>query len=179
VVELHRLAGFQGPSQLGRAGRLDPDDPDGRLESSHRRGNSGYKPAATHRHQDVFHRGQRFKDLQPAGPLARDHVEALVGRYHCETSLLRQRPCPFIPYSRSVAGDYDLTAESLDCFNLDRGGTLGHDHHGGNAEQSCRIGNRLSMVTAGIRDDTTCPARDGQPGDGSVGPPDLEGTNGL
>ena len=78
-----------------------------------------------------------------------------------------------------AAGEDHLAAVAAHAFDLDAGRGLGHHDHGPEAEPAGRERHRLAVIAAGLGDDAAGAAPLGEPGDGVVGAPDLEGADGL
>ena len=137
-VQLDRPAGLERPGQLGRADRLDPDNPDRRLERGHGCGDARDQAATAHRDQDGLDLRAVLQDLEAAGSLAGDDIQALVRRHHGQAPLLGQRHGSGIPLGRAVAGNDDLAALALDSLDLDRPGPAPASPR----RRGCRAGGR-------------------------------------
>src|SRR6266540_1469564 len=174
AVEPHRPAGLERALELGRPRRLhaphrrpappgcEPDD------------DPGDQPAPTHGDHDRLDVRELLGDLEPHRRLARHDVGMVERRDDGEAIALREPLGLELAVLRRAPGEHDLGAPLLHPSDLHRGRGLGHHDHGPHAHELGGVGDRLTVVAAGVRDHALAPGGLRQASDRRVRPPDLE-----
>src|SRR6266540_461052 len=174
AVEPHRPAGLERALELGRPRRLHAPHrrpaPPGREPDD----DPGDQPAPTHGDHDRLDVRELLGDLEPHRRLARHDVGMVERRDDGEAIALREPLGLELAVLRRAPGEHDLGAPLLHPSDLHRGRGLGHHDHGPHAHELGGVGDRLTVVAAGVRDHALAPGGLRRASDPLVRPPDLE-----
>jgi hypothetical protein len=131
---------------FARASRLDSNHANVGTAAFDGGRDASEQSAAAHRHHHGLHVGALFDDLEPDGPLPRDHPRMVERRHHRQAALSGNDLGPVLAVHRRPAGEHHFGAmrrRPLD-FHCRRG--LRHDDHRRSAQQPRRQRHRLTVV---------------------------------
>ena len=125
-----------------RAGRLDADDPDRRLDVLDRHRDAGDQPAAADRHDDDVDLGPVADDLEAERALAGDELQVVERMHVGEAAIADQLLRLLVGLVPDRAVQHDLRAVAARRRDLRRRGVLGHHDDGLDAVDAARRARR-------------------------------------
>ncbi len=170
---------LQGLVQGCRTLRFHADDLRLGAQILHVGANTGNEAAPAHGDEDGVDAILLPKDFHPDGALSCDHFRIIIGVDEDELPLLGDHSCVGTGLVVGVPVKDRLRLVALHCIHLDLGGGGRHDDDRGNPEPQRRERHPLGMVARRSRDDAVLPFFEGEACDLVVGPPELEGKDGL
>ena len=179
LYRLQRAAVVGARGVVGQLG-FDPHDPAARGAALGGDGAPAEQPPAPARYEQHVERpGRLVAELQGGGSLPGQHVVVVERRDQGVAVLLLERARDLLAAALGGVVQHDPGAVAFGGLALDHRRVQGHDDDGRDPEQPPGEGHALGVVAGGERDDAAAPFVPGQPRDGVVGAPELEGADPL